>query len=140
MNTKKIIDENQFHIKKKFGQNFLTDKTILEKIVNAAELNKEIGVIEIGPGLGALTAKLLEKAKYVLAYEIDSDLIPILEENLKEFSNKTILNQDILEADVNKDIKTYLSECKEIYVVANLPYYITTPILLSLLQKARYEA
>lgn len=139
MNTNKVIKDNNFHIKKKFGQNFLTDKTILEKIVNAADLSDRIGVIEIGPGLGALTAKLLEKAKHVLAYEIDSDLIPILEENLKDFSNKTILNQDILEADVNKDIKTYLSECKEIYVVANLPYYITTPILLSLLQHVKID-
>ena len=139
MNTNKVIKDNNFHIKKKFGQNFLTDKTILEKIVNAADLSDRIGVIEIGTGLGALTAKLLEKAKHVLAYEIDSDLIPILEENLKDFSNKTILNQDILEADVNKDIKTYLSECKEIYVVANLPYYITTPILLSLLQHVKID-
>jgi len=134
MNTKKIIEDNKFHIKKKYGQNFLTDKKILEKIVDSANISSNTGVIEIGPGLGALTYKLCEKAKQVLAYEIDSDLIPILNENLKEFNNLTILNQDILEADVSKDIKAYFSECSEVIVVANLPYYITTPILLSLLQ------
>lgn len=135
MNTKKVIEDNNFHIKKKFGQNFLTNKNILEKIANSANLNDSIGVIEIGPGLGALTIELAKRAKHVLAYEIDSELIPILKNNLSDFNNITVLNQDILESDVNKDINEYLNECKEIYVVANLPYYITTPILLGMLQK-----
>ena len=139
MNTKKIIEDNKFHIKKKYGQNFLTDKKILDKIISAANINSNIGVIEIGPGLGALTQKLCENAKHVLAYEIDSDLIPILNENLKEFDNLTILNQDILEAEVSDDIKKYLKDCEAIYVVANLPYYITTPILLSLLQNTHVD-
>lgn len=134
MNTKKIIEDNKFHIKKKYGQNFLTDKKILDKIVSSANITDKTGVIEIGPGLGALTYKLCEKSKHVLAYEIDSDLIPILNENLKEFNNFTLLNEDILEAEVSEDIKTYLKDCEEVIVVANLPYYITTPILLNLLQ------
>ncbi len=139
MDTKRIIRENNFHIKKKFGQNFLTDKKILDKIVSSANIDGSIGVIEIGPGLGVLTAKLCERAKYVLAYEIDSELIPILNENLSEYENKTILNIDILEADVERDIKMYLSDCSKIYVVANLPYYITTPILLQLLQTTKVD-
>ena len=139
MNTKKIIEDNNFHIKKKYGQNFLTDKKILDKIITSSNINSNIGVIEIGPGLGALTYKLCENAKRVLAYEIDSDLIPILNENLKSFDNLKILNQDILEADVEEDIKRYLSDCESIYVVANLPYYITTPILLNLLQSTHID-
>ena len=139
MDTNKIIKDNNFHIKKKFGQNFLTDKKILEKIITSAELDSEVGVIEIGPGLGALTSMLCANSKRVLAYEIDSDLIPILEKNLASYNNLTILNKDILEADVSKDIKTYLSDCKRVYVVANLPYYITTPILLNLLQKVKID-
>ena len=139
MNTKKIIEDNNFHIKKKYGQNFLTDKKILDKIITSSNINSNIGVIEIGPGLGVLTYKLCENAKRVLAYEIDSDLIPILNENLKSFDNLKILNQDILEADVEEDIKRYLSDCESIYVVANLPYYITTPILLNLLQSTHID-
>ena len=139
MDTNKIIKDNNFRIKKKFGQNFLMDKKILEKIVSSAEIDKETGVIEIGPGLGSLTELLCINSKHVLAYEIDSDLIPILDENLKDYKNKTILNKDILEADVNKDIKEYLADCKRIYVVANLPYYITTPILLNMLQKVKID-
>ena len=139
MNTRRVISENNFHIKKKFGQNFLTDKKILDKIVDSAKIDNTIGVIEIGPGLGVLTARLCEKAKHVLAYEIDSELIPILNKNLSDYPNKTIRNIDILEADVEKDIKIYLSDCEKIYVVANLPYYITTPILLSLLQSTKID-
>lgn len=137
MKTNEIIDNHQFHIKKKYGQNFLTSDSILEKIVTSAELSKEIGVIEIGPGLGALTAYLAREAKHVLAYEIDDQLIPILDETLSEYKNITIVNNDILKVNVNQDIKEYLSECKEIYVVANLPYYITTPILMHLLQTTK---
>lgn len=137
MKTNEIIQNHQFHIKKKFGQNFLTSSNILEKIVNEAEINKNVGVIEIGPGLGTLTSYLASSAKKVLAYEIDEELLPILKETLSEFDNVNIINQDILLADVNKDIKSYLSDCQEIFVVANLPYYITTPILMYLLQTTK---
>ncbi|MDE6408380.1 MAG: 16S rRNA (adenine(1518)-N(6)/adenine(1519)-N(6))-dimethyltransferase RsmA [Anaeroplasmataceae bacterium] len=133
--VEKNLKENQFKIKKKFGQNFLTDASILKRIVDSAELDKNTAVIEIGPGLGALTELLCEAAGFVLAYEIDADLIPILNQNLKEFTNYKIIFEDILKADVLNDIEHYLKEYKNIYVVANLPYYITTPILLGLLSK-----
>ncbi len=132
--TNEIIRNNDFFLKKKFGQNFLIDQNILEGIVKASNINKEIGVIEIGPGIGALTEHLCHNAKKVLAYEIDDSLIPILKNNLDEYDNYTILNKDFLKADVKADIKEYLSECKEVYLVANLPYYITTPIIMHLLE------
>ena len=135
MKTSEILNKYQFHIKKKYGQNFLTSEYILESIVNKAEITNETGVIEIGPGLGALTNYIAQKAKKVLCYEIDSDLLPILADTLKEYNNINILNEDILEANVNKDIDKYLTDCKSIYVIANLPYYITTPILIQLLEK-----
>lgn len=133
--AQKNIKENQFKIKKKFGQNFLTDASILKRIVDSAELDKDTAVIEIGPGLGALTELLCEHAGFVLAYEIDEDLIPILNQNLKGFTNYKILFEDILKADVLKDIDLHLKDYQNIYVVANLPYYITTPIILGLLSK-----
>lgn len=133
--VEKAIKENQFKIKKKYGQNFLTDASILRKIVDAAELDKETAVIEIGPGLGALTELLCESCGFVLAYEIDYELIPILNQNLQSYDNYKLLQEDILKADVLKDINFYLKDYKQIYVVANLPYYITTPILLGLLSK-----
>ena len=130
-----ILKENDIKIKKKFGQNFLVDNNILNGIVNASELNKNIGVIEIGPGLGSLTEHLVSNAGFVLCYEIDSELISYLEDNLKAYNNFKILNQDILDADINNDIATYFKNYDKIYVVANLPYYITTPIILGLLEK-----
>ncbi len=130
-----ILKENDIKIKKKFGQNFLVDNNILNGIVNASELNKNIGVIEIGPGLGSLTEHLVNNAGFVLCYEIDSELISYLEDNLKAYDNFKILNEDILDADINNDIATYFKNYDKIYVVANLPYYITTPIILGLLEK-----
>ena len=130
-----ILKENDIKIKKKFGQNFLVDNNILNGIVNASELNKNIGVIEIGPGLGSLTEHLVNNAGFVLCYEIDSELISYLEDNLKAYNNFKILNEDILDADINNDIATYFKNYDKIYVVANLPYYITTPIILGLLEK-----
>ena len=130
-----ILKENDIKIKKKFGQNFLVDNNILNGIVNASELNKNIGVIEIGPGLGSLTEHLVNNAGFVLCYEIDSELISYLEDNLKNYNNFKILNQDILESDINRDIEEYFKNYDKIYVVANLPYYITTPIILGLLEK-----
>lgn len=130
----KSLHENDFKIKKQFGQNFLTDSNVLTSIVDGAELTKEINCIEIGPGLGSLTELLAMKAKKVLCYEIDKDLIPILNKNLKDFDNVIIKNEDILKVDINKDIKEIFGD-EPVYLVANLPYYITTPILLGLLSK-----
>ena len=131
----KILKENNLQAKKKFGQNFLTDQNILSGIVNAAEITKKDAVIEIGPGLGALTEHLCEAAGFVLAYEIDTDLLDLLKENLKQYNNYKVVNEDILKVDINKDIEQYLSTFENVYVVANLPYYITTPIILGLLSK-----
>ena len=131
----KTLKDNNLQAKKKFGQNFLTDQNILSGIVNASEVTKKDAVIEIGPGLGALTEHLCDAAGFVLAYEIDTDLLPLLAENLKQYNNYKVINQDILKADVEEDINTYLSEYENVYVVANLPYYITTPIILGLLSK-----
>lgn len=134
VNTKNIIDKNDFYIKKKFGQNFLTDQNILNKIVDTANLTKEDDVIEIGPGLGALTEIIASKCNRLLCYEIDKDLIPILKNNLKEFNNISFINEDVLKCDVNKDIDTYFENHKRIVLISNLPYYITTPIILGLLE------
>lgn len=133
--TNSILKNNNLVAKKKYGQNFLTDQNVLSNIVEASLVTKDDAVIEIGPGLGALTEHLCDKAGFVLAYEIDRDLIKLLELNLFMYKNFKIINEDILKADVPSDIKTYLSNYKNIYVVANLPYYITTPIILGLLSK-----
>lgn len=129
------LKKNNLNAKKKFGQNFLTDQGILSKIVDAAKITKNDAVIEIGPGLGSLTEHLCERAGFVLAYEIDTELLDVLRKNLIGFLNYKIINEDILKADVAVDIKEYLSKYENIYVVANLPYYITTPIILGLLSK-----
>lgn len=134
-NTKKIIEKYGFTFKKSFGQNFLTDTNILNKIVDAADLNEEVGVIEIGPGIGALTEFIARRAKKVVAYEIDSRLIPILAETLAPYENVKVIHQDILKADVASMIKEEFKDVKHIAVVANLPYYITTPILMGLIEK-----
>ena len=134
VNTKNIIDKNDFYIKKKFGQNFLTDQNILNKIVDTANLTKEDDVIEIGPGLGALTEIIASKCNRLLCYEIDKDLIPILKNNLKDYNNISFINEDVLKCDVNKDIDTYFENHKRIVLISNLPYYITTPIILGLLE------
>ena len=131
----KALNENKLYAKKKFGQNFLTDQNILSNIVSASECNKDSLVIEIGPGLGALTELLCESAGFVLAYEIDKDLIPVLNKNLNQFDNYEIINKDILEVDINSDIEKYKKNYKNFILVANLPYYITTPIILGLLSK-----
>ena len=120
--------------KKRFGQNFLIDNNIINNIVSSAKLTKDDLVIEIGPGLGAITRGLCEEAGFVLAYEIDYSILPYLNENVKEYDNINIINQDILKSDVNSDIKNLDFKYKRISVVANLPYYITTPIILKLLE------
>ena len=132
--TREILEENGFFMKKKFGQNFLIDQNILTGIVTKAGINKEINVIEIGPGIGSLTEHLIENAAHVISYEIDDTLIPILKKQFGHNENFTLLHTDILKADIKNDIKTYFKNDYPVYVVANLPYYITTPIIMHLLE------
>jgi len=132
--TRAIIEKHEFKFKKKFGQNFLTDANILRKIIDAAELSEAVAVIEVGPGIGALTEYIARRAGKVVAYEIDDTLIPILEEVMESYANVKIINEDILKADVGGMIATEMSAATEIAVVANLPYYITTPILMGLIE------
>ncbi|MBR5227749.1 MAG: 16S rRNA (adenine(1518)-N(6)/adenine(1519)-N(6))-dimethyltransferase RsmA [Clostridia bacterium] len=127
--TKKILRESGLSAKKAFGQNFLVDDYILEKIVEAGDITKEDIVIEIGPGLGNLTHYLLEKAKQVIAFEIDNDMISILNNRFEEGFQLEVLNIDIMKA----DLKSIIGD-KKVKVIANLPYYITTPILFKLLE------
>lgn len=132
--TKEILEKYQKRAKKSFGQNFLVDENILHKIINHAELDKTIGIIEIGPGLGALTQHLANHAKKVLAYEIDEFMLEVLKETLGAYDNVKIINQDILKANIISDINKYLNDCEKIVVIANLPYYITTPIIFKFLE------
>ena len=132
--TKEILEANGFFMKKKFGQNFLIDQNILSGIVTKSEINKNINVIEIGPGIGSLTEHLLENAAQVISYEIDNTLIPILTKQFADYDNFTLINQDILKADIASDIKKHFKNDYPVYVVANLPYYITTPIIMHLLE------
>jgi 16S rRNA (adenine1518-N6/adenine1519-N6)-dimethyltransferase len=133
--TQETIRQNKFHIKKKFGQNFLTDQNILRKIVDIPSITKNTLVVEIGPGLGSMTELLLDKAKHVLAYEIDEELIPILTRNFDK-NNLTLLNQDILKSNIDEDIKNTNIDYDNVVLVANLPYYITTPIIMKVLEES----
>ncbi|MEY8463494.1 16S rRNA (adenine(1518)-N(6)/adenine(1519)-N(6))-dimethyltransferase RsmA [Streptococcus merionis] len=132
--TKAVLDRHGFTFKKSFGQNFLTDTNILRKIVDTAEINEQVNVIEIGPGIGALTEFLAERAAEVMAFEIDDRLIPILAETLERFDNVQVIHQDILKADLQTQIEQFKNPDLPIKVVANLPYYITTPILMHLIE------
>ncbi|RPF54482.1 16S rRNA (adenine(1518)-N(6)/adenine(1519)-N(6))-dimethyltransferase RsmA [Abyssicoccus albus] len=132
--TKEILMKHNLQMKKSLGQNFLVDTNITDKIIRSSDINNNTGVIEIGPGIGSLTQQLAKYAKTVMAYEIDQRLLPVLEDTLQDYSNVHILNQDILKADVSADIKLYLNDVEEVIVVANLPYYITTPIIMNLLE------
>lgn len=132
--TRAILERHGFTFKKSFGQNFLTDTNILQKIVDTAEIDKGINVIEIGPGIGALTEFLAENAAEVMAFEIDDRLIPILADTLARFDNVQVVNQDILKADLQTQIQAFKNPDLPIKVVANLPYYITTPILMHLIE------
>ncbi|RCW63060.1 16S rRNA (adenine(1518)-N(6)/adenine(1519)-N(6))-dimethyltransferase RsmA [Saliterribacillus persicus] len=131
--TQAILKKYGFAFKKSLGQNFLIDVNILDKIIDAAEVNGETGAIEIGPGIGALTEHLAKHAKKVVAYEIDQRLMPILEDTLEPYDNIEIVNQDILKANMTELITNHFSDIKDVKLVANLPYYITTPILMHLL-------
>lgn len=131
--TQEVMKHYDLRTKKSLGQNFLTDDNILRNIVGAASLNKEVSVIEVGPGIGALTRHLAESAKKVLALEIDHRLIPILKRTLHDYSNVEVVHEDVLKADLQSLIKNHFEPNEDIMVVANLPYYITTPILMRFL-------
>lgn len=132
--TRAILERHGFTFKKSFGQNFLTDTNILQKIVDTAEIDKKVNVIEIGPGIGALTEFLAESAVEVMAFEIDDRLVPILADTLRDFDNVTVVNQDILKVDLAQYIAEFKNPDLPVKVVANLPYYITTPILMHLIE------
>lgn len=132
--TKEILNKFNFSFKKSLGQNFLIDVNTLENIVGHAGINKTSGVIEIGPGLGALTEQLAIHAEKVIAYEIDQRLLPILSYTLKGYNNIEVIHEDILTANIRKVIDKHFKKGQLIHIVANLPYYITTPILMKLLE------
>jgi len=132
--TKAVLERHGFTFKKSFGQNFLTDTNILQKIVDTAEIDDQVNVIEIGPGIGALTEFLAERAAQVMAFEIDHRLVPILADTLRDFDNVAVVNEDILKVDLAQHIQNFKNPDLPIKVVANLPYYITTPILMHLIE------
>ena len=128
-----ILQKYQFNFQKKFGQNFLIDTHVLDKIIAAADITKDDLVLEIGPGIGTMTQYLCENAREVVAVEIDKNLIPILEDTLSAYDNVTVINGDILKVDINKIVEER-NNGRPIKVVANLPYYITTPIIMGLFE------
>ena len=132
-NTIEILQKYNFRFQKKFGQNFLIDTHVLEKIIESAGITKDDFVLEIGPGIGTMTQYLCENARQVMAVEIDDNLIPILQDTLSAYDNVTVVNQDILKLDIAKTAQEY-NDGKPIKVVANLPYYITTPIIMGLFE------
>ena len=132
-NTIDILRKYDFHFQKKFGQNFLIDTHVLERIVESSDITKDDFVLEIGPGIGTMTQYLCETAGRVMAVEIDKNLLPILADTLKEYDNVTVVNEDILKLDIGEIAEKY-NEGRPIKVVANLPYYITTPIIMALFE------
>lgn len=132
-NTIEIIKKYEFAFQKKFGQNFLIDGNVVEKIVREAGVTKDDFVLEIGPGIGTMTQILCEQAREVVAVEIDTKLIPILKDTLSEYENVTVINEDVLKVDINA-LANERNGGKPIKVVANLPYYITTPIIMGLFE------
>ena len=132
-NTIEILQKYHFNFQKKFGQNFLIDPHVLDRIIEAAGVTKEDFVLEIGPGIGTMTQYLCENAREVAAVEIDSNLIPILQDTLKNYDNVTVIHQDILKVDINA-LAAEQNNSRPIKVVANLPYYITTPIIMGLFE------
>ncbi len=134
LRTRAIMERYGFNFKKGFGQNFLIDSNILDNIADAAGINKDDTVLEIGPGFGALTQVVAERAKRVIALEIDTKLIPILSETLADYDNIEIINTDVLKCDIEK-LAEEKNDGKPFKVVANLPYYITTPIIMDMLEK-----
>lgn len=132
-NTIEILQKYNFHFAKKYGQNFLIDTNVLDRIISAAEITGEDCVLEIGPGIGTMTQYLAEHAREVVAVEIDKNLIPILEETLSAYDNVTVINEDIMKVDIS-EIAERKNGGRPIKVVANLPYYITTPIIMGLFE------
>lgn len=132
-NTIAVLQKYDFNFQKKFGQNFLIDTSVLDRIIAASEITKEDMVLEIGPGIGTMTQYLCEAAREVVAVEIDKNLIPILEDTLSAYDNVTVINNDILKVDINK-LAEERNDGRPIKVVANLPYYITTPIIMGLFE------
>jgi 16S rRNA (adenine1518-N6/adenine1519-N6)-dimethyltransferase len=133
--TREILSQYRIRLKKSLGQNFLTDFHVLDKIMNAADLTTNSGVIEIGPGIGALTEQLAKIAKKVVAIELDQRLIPVLNELFVEDSHVEIIHGDALQIDLQKIIQTHFDEVESLHIVANLPYYVTSPILIRLLEE-----
>lgn len=133
--TKEVLDQYGFTFKKSLGQNFLIDVNVINSVLDKAGVNQNTGVIEVGPGIGSLTEQLAKKAGKVIAFEIDQRLIPVLEDTLSPYDNIELINEDILKADIKKTIETSLQAFDDIVVVANLPYYITTPILMNFLMQ-----
>ena len=131
--TKAVLEAHGFSFKKQYGQNFLIDGNILDKIIESADITKDYFLLEIGPGIGTMTQRLCEEAKEVVAVEIDKTLLPVLEDTLSTYKNVTVINEDILKVDIKK-LAEEKNEGKPIKVVANLPYYITTPIIMELFE------
>ena len=131
--TKQIIKKYEFSFKKNFGQNFLVDERVLDKIVSAADINEKDLVIEVGPGIGTLTQAMAKKAGKVISVEIDKTLVPILGELLEDYNNIEIINEDILKVDINEIIEKHKG--MNVKMAANLPYNITTPIIMGILEK-----
>ncbi|MCR5654533.1 MAG: 16S rRNA (adenine(1518)-N(6)/adenine(1519)-N(6))-dimethyltransferase RsmA [Lachnospiraceae bacterium] len=134
VNTIAILQKYDFHFQKKYGQNFLIDTHVLEKIIDAADIQATDCVLEIGPGIGTMSQYIAERARHLVAVEIDKKLIPILEETLGGYENVTIINEDVLKVDIAQLCEEY-NDGKPLKVVANLPYYITTPIIMGLFEK-----
>lgn len=134
---KAIVNQDDFAIKKKFSQNFLLDENIIAKIIDSAKLDNNTGVIEIGPGLGALTKEIVKRAKRVLLYEVDNELIPYLQGFFNGFENLILVNNDVLKANVVADISEYFQDVERLVVISNLPYHITTPIIMKFLEEVR---
>ena len=132
-NTIEVLRKYEFHFQKKFGQNFLIDTTVLDRIIAAAQITKEDFVLEIGPGIGTMTQYLAEAAGQVVAVEIDKALIPILQETLADYDNVTVINEDVLKLDI-KQLAEERNGGNPVKVVANLPYYVTTPIIMNLFE------
>lgn len=134
--TQEILQTYEFSFKKSLGQNFLIDINVLQKIIDFARINEDIGVIEVGPGIGSLTEQLALRAKKVVAFEIDDRLLPILDKTLAPYENIDVVHADFLKINIDETIRDCFSECEQVHLVANLPYYITTPILMHILQSS----
>lgn len=132
--TKEILKKHGFSLKKSLGQNFIIDSNILTNIVHTAGLNKQTNVVEVGPGIGALTEHLARSSKEVIAFEIDDRLLPVLEDTLSPYDNVTIINKDVLQANLKEILSEKIDLAEPLMVVANLPYYITTPIIMYFLE------